>query len=107
MLYNDTILLYNHQLPESSAGAQLEQKQARVIAHNAIVQHYNLDPTALTEISAEQGKLHNRRNWLFIFSDPAVYPLTTGQARISVLIAGDDVIDIARTIHVPEEWERT
>src|SRR4030095_1785470 len=68
---------------------------------------FNLDVAQLTEISAEQGQLPNRRNWLFIFSNPAIYPLKTGQARISILIAGDEVIDATRTIHVPEEWERS
>lgn len=29
-----------------------------------------------------------------------------GQARISVAIAGDEVINVARSIYVPEEWER-
>ena len=107
MLYNNTVWRYHHQLPESAAGAQLTSDQARVIAHNAVKKEFNLDPAQLTEISAEQGQLPNRRNWLFIFSNPAVYPLHTGQARINILIAGDQVIDAARTIHVPEEWERS
>jgi len=107
MLYDDTILRHHHQLPESSAGAQLTQEQARIIAHDTIKTEFNIDAAQLTEISAEQGQLPNRRNWLFIFSNPVVYPLQTGQARISILIAGDKVIDAARTIHVPEEWERS
>jgi hypothetical protein len=107
MLYSDSIWRYHHQLPESSAGAQLTCEQARIIAHDTVKKEFNLNPTQLTEISAEQGQLPNRRNWLFIFSNPAIYPLHTGQARISILIAGDEVIDAARTIHVPEEWERS
>ena len=106
MLYNDTIWRYYHQLPESSAGASLTQQQARAIAHATLQEQFNLDPAQLTEISATQAQLPNRVNWLFIFSNPAVYPLQTGQARISILIAGDQVIDAVRTIHVPEEWQR-
>lgn len=106
MLYDDTIWRHYHQLPESSAGASLHQAQARAIAHTTLQEQFNIDPTQVTEISATQGQLPNRTNWLFIFSNPTVYPLQTGQARISILIGGDTVIDAARTIHVPEEWER-
>jgi hypothetical protein len=107
MLYGNTVWRHHHQLPETTAGAQLTCEQARVIAHDAIKKEFNLDPAQLTEISAEQGQLPNRRNWLFIFADKAVCPLKTGQARINILIAGDEVIDASRTIHVPEEWERS
>nr|NIO87757.1 hypothetical protein [Candidatus Aminicenantes bacterium]NIQ73536.1 hypothetical protein [Candidatus Aminicenantes bacterium]NIT29627.1 hypothetical protein [Candidatus Aminicenantes bacterium] len=34
------------------------------------------------------------------------YPLKEGEARISVKIAGDQVVDVFRYIHVPEEWAR-
>jgi hypothetical protein len=106
MLYNDSILRYYHQLPESAAGKTLTQQEARAIAHKTIQEQFRLDPAQLIEVSATQGQLPNRTNWLFVFSDTAAYPLEIGQARISVAIAGDKVIDTARTIHVPEEWER-
>lgn len=106
LLYDNTILRYTHKLPESTAGAALSQDQARVIAHSAIKEQFNIEPAQLLEISATQTQLPNRMDWLFIFSDSSAYPLPTGQARISVAIAGDTVVDATRTIHVPEEWER-
>jgi membrane protease YdiL (CAAX protease family) len=106
MLYNDTIWRYPHQLPETTIGAQLTQNEARVIAHTAVQEQFNLNAAELTEISATETQLPHRRDWFFIFSNEAVYPLNTGQARIIVIIAGNKVIDTARMIHVPEEWER-
>ena len=106
MFYDNSIWRYYHQLPETTAGAQLSQHEARAIAHATLQEQFNLNPAELTEISATQTQLPHRRNWLFIFSNPAVYPLNSGQARINITIAGDKVIDAVRTIHVPEEWER-
>ena len=106
MLYNNRILRYHHQLPESMPGQSLTQEEARSLAHKTVQEQFNLDPAQLTEISAIQAQLPNRVNWLFIFSDESVYPLSIGQARISIIISGNEVIDTARTIHVPEEWER-
>ena len=106
MLYNDAIWRSYHQLPETTPGAQLTQNEARTIAHKALQQQCNLDPTNVKEISATQGQLPNRRDWLFIFLNEKIYPLQTGQARINITIAGDEVVDIVRMIHVPEEWER-
>lgn len=106
MLYDDSVFRHYHQLPESSAGASLTQQEARAVAHSAVQNQWDTDPAQLTEISAVQYQLPNRVNWLFVFADTAVYPLQTGQARVSVAISGDEVTDAARTIHVPEEWER-
>lgn len=106
MLYNNAILRSYHQLPESAAGKSLTQVEARNVAHTALREQFNLDPSQLTEISATQTQLPNRTNWLFIFANTAIYPLTTGQARISIAIAGDEIVDAAGSIHVPEEWER-
>ncbi len=34
------------------------------------------------------------------------YSLDEGQARLDVLIAGDEVVDSYQYIHVPEQWDR-
>lgn len=106
LLDNAGVFRHYHQLPESAAGQSLTQEQARSLAHTTIQEQFNVDPATLLEISAVQSQLPNRLNWLFIFAHEAVYPLTTGQARISIAISGNEVTDTARTIHVPEEWER-
>lgn len=107
MLYDNRIWQYYHQLPETANGAELTQEQARIIVLSTIAQQFNLDQTDIIEISATSAQLPARKDWLFIFSDPTIYPLQMGQARISVAIAGDEVINVARSIYIPEEWERT
>jgi hypothetical protein len=97
---------YWHKLPESAVGAHLTKKQARPLAHKALQEIYHLDPAQLTEISAQETQRPHRKDWLFTFSDQNAYKLTTGQARITIALAGDEVIDTARIIHVPESWER-
>jgi Type II CAAX prenyl endopeptidase Rce1-like len=106
MLYNEHPWQCYHQLPESTAGAELTQHKARAIALATIQEQFNLTPEKITGISAQSSQLPHRKDWTFIFADPAAYPLQTGQARISVKIAGNEVVDSVRFIHVPEEWER-
>jgi Type II CAAX prenyl endopeptidase Rce1-like len=105
MLYNDTIYRDHHMLPESKAGASLSQQEARSLAHTSLQNQFRLDPASLVEISATQHQLPNRTSWIFIFANPAIQ-LSQGQARISIVISGDQVADAAGTIHVPEEWIR-
>ena len=40
------------------------------------------------------------------FTDTSVPPLPQGEPRIDVVIAGDEVAEVGRYIHVPEEWTR-
>jgi hypothetical protein len=96
-----------HVLPESTPGVSLSKDEARALAHTHISTHYSIDPLTLTEFSAKEKQLPARKNWFFVFVNPAIDIPDNGQARINVLIAGDSVVDCARIIHVPEEWERT
>jgi hypothetical protein len=60
----------------------------------------------LKAVSAEPSKLPKRTDWLFTFADTLHVSLKEGEARIGVKIAGDEVVDVYRYMHVPEEWER-
>ncbi len=101
-----TILQTIYRLPESDPGATLPQNEARSIAHNALTSTLHLNPQELTEISATVEQHPARKDWAFVFSNPNVYPLSKGQARILIKIAGDKVVQINRYIFVPEEWTR-
>jgi len=103
---NGNILRISHRVPEIKKGAKLEKEQARKIAYTQIVQKFKLDPLKLKEVSAEVDKLPNRKNWTFIFSNPEIYSLKKGEARIEIRIDGDEVTNAYRYIHVPEEWRR-
>ena len=95
-----------HDLPETRPGKTLSEEQARIIAHKAVQDRYNLDPSQLKKISATADKKPQRMDWQFTFADHQNYSLEKGEARIDVQIAGDKVVDSYRYIHVPEEWER-
>ncbi len=95
-----------HRLPEARAAASIAEDEARIIAHTAVRNVTHLDPLQLKEVSAVEAKLPNRRDWTFTFADTAGYPLSEGEARIAVRIAGDQVGDTYRFVHVPEEWAR-
>ena len=102
----NTIFRTLHMLPQTRSGAQLTEKQARIIAQDAVKKQFNLDPTALEEIAATAQQQPARKDWTFIFADHLHYSLEKGQARIYVVVSGDMVTDTFRYIHVPEEWER-
>jgi hypothetical protein len=95
-----------HLLPEGRAGAQLEEDAARAIAVAAVRDDLGLDPTTLEEVSADPSQLPDRRDWSFVFKDPGGYPLDIGEARVMVKIAGDEVVETGRFVHIPEDWER-
>jgi len=103
----NTIFRTLHMLPQKRPGAQLTKEQARIIAQDAVKKQFNLDPTALEEISATAQQQPARKDWTFIFADHLHYPLEKGQARIYVVVSGNMVTDTHRYIHVPEEWERS
>ena len=95
-----------HALPEGRPGAELEEHEARAIALSAVIARHGLTSGALEEVSADPSQLPSRRDWSFVFRDLENYPLDTGEARISVRIAGDEVVDTGRFVHIPEDWER-
>ncbi len=97
---------YTHVFPEKSAGAVIEEDEARKLADKAVLTIYQLDPAELTLVSSEPVKRDNRRDWTFVYSDPVHYGLEQGEARIEVNIAGDRISDSRRFVFVPEEWQR-
>jgi hypothetical protein len=102
-----------HQLPESLEGRTLSEAEARKIAYAALKKEFNLNPANVSEISAVSTKHPNRLDWLFTFNNPTAYPKKenqkneSGEARIAIQIAGDQVVDYYRYVFVPEEWQRT
>ena len=95
-----------HLLPEGRAGAALSRDEARERAHAALGADLGLGPSVLREVSAEPAERPSRRDWSFVFANPAVNVGEGGEARIAVTLAGDEVVDVFRHVHVPEEWQR-
>jgi hypothetical protein len=95
-----------HELPEAKPGDSLTVEAARQIAHTVLVTNYQRNPASLKEISAVAAKRPARQDWTFEFSDTLNYPMQQGEARLAVQIAGNQVVDAYRYVHVPEEWSR-
>lgn len=101
------VRLIDHEIPEARGGKSLTVEDARAIARRTVRERFQLDPAALREVSAVEAKRPNRTDWRFTFADDQNYPLKTGEARLEVNIAGDEVSHIGRMVHVPEEWQRS
>ncbi len=95
-----------HILPEAQPGDTLDEAEARTLVYDYIRSRYNCDPQTLKPVSAEPFQLPLRRDWLFTFADTGVVHLETGEARLAVKLAGREIVDDYRFIHVPEAWER-
>jgi len=96
----------DHQTPEGWPGPELEDAQASALAENALVQRFGIQPEEVERISADIEKRPARRDWRFVFSQDTALPEAPGQARISVVLAGDRVERLRRFVHIPEEWQR-
>ncbi|MFQ6104666.1 MAG: CPBP family intramembrane glutamic endopeptidase, partial [Candidatus Glassbacteria bacterium] len=95
-----------HRLPETRPGANLTRDEALVYTDFVLAMGFNLNRYNLKEISTVPSKLPKRTDWELTFADTSGVPLKKGEARITVKLAGDEVADTYRYIHVPEEWKR-
>ncbi|MFB6248387.1 MAG: CPBP family intramembrane glutamic endopeptidase [Salinibacter sp.] len=95
-----------HRRPEAAPGDSLAEPAARARADSAVRARYGLDPATLSRVGAEPTARPNRRDWTFTYADTAGYPLSRGEPRIQVEMAGAEVTDVSSFVHVPESWER-
>jgi uncharacterized membrane protein (DUF485 family) len=100
------LLRFHHRVPEAKPGARLSEDEARSLAFPVPEKLYGLSSNGMDEISTVPSKHPNRDDWVFTFADRQNYPLEEGEARIAIGIAGDEIVDAYRWIHVPEEWRR-
>ncbi len=96
----------HHVVPEGREGPALEVDSARALALGAVTTRLGLPPSALREVEADETSLPGRRDWAFTFTEVGLLEGIEGEARIQVRIAGDEVVDVARGVRVPEEWSR-
>jgi hypothetical protein len=95
-----------HTLPETAAGAALTEEQARTLARSTAHTRFALDPRRLREVSVAPSRLPARTDWLVTFADTSRPAPPQGELRVGVAIAGDEVADAWRFVHVPETWQR-
>src|SRR5262249_41568928 len=87
-------------------GKSLSEDEARKIATDVIHERLGSHAASLKEISADASKKPARTDWTFVFKDTEDYGLPEGEPRLAIEIAGDEVVDTARYVYVPEEWSR-
>jgi hypothetical protein len=95
-----------HRLPEGRSGASLERDDAQSIAERALQAHLGSDSNALVLRGADQTQRPARRDWVFAYVDPRVNVGKSGEARVQVALAGDEVVSAGRSLFVPEAWRR-
>ena len=95
-----------HRLPEARPGAQLERDAAQAIAERALQDRLGQDVGTLQLRSADQTQRPARRDWAFTYADPRIDVGKGGEARVQVVVAGDEVVLAGRSLFVPEAWQR-
>jgi hypothetical protein len=95
-----------HRLPESAAGANLERDAALALAQRVVREQFGLDPDALQLRTADLTKRDARSDWTIVYADPKVFVGKDGEARVQVVLAGDEVVSAGRSVFVPEAWQR-
>src|SRR5262249_50262868 len=83
----------------------LNVDEARMLALAALYEREGAHDT-FTEVSAQAAKRPSRTDWTFLFKDTRDYGLPQGEPRVSVEIAGNQVVDTFKYVYVPEEWSR-
>ena len=95
-----------HQLPQGRPGATLTREAALAIAERELRTRFDLDPTALKLVAADEDKRDARTDWSFMFTDPKVDVGQGGEVRYVIMVTGDQVAGSGRIIYVPEAWQR-
>jgi len=103
---NGQVRQVQHRLPEAAPAASLARDAALAIAQRVVRERFGLDPAALQLRGADETRRDARSDWTFTFADPNVFVGKDGEARVQVVLAGDEVIAAGRAVFVPEAWQR-
>tara|TARA_Y100000590_G_scaffold148148_2_gene170229 strand:- start:5971 stop:9339 length:3369 start_codon:yes stop_codon:yes gene_type:complete len=95
-----------HKLPEDTPGASLSEEEARAISIDFLKKTYSFKVGDLVELEARSMKKPNRLDWEFQYQDTTAIDLKEGELRLMVKLAGKDIVDHQRMVHVPEDWSR-
>ena len=95
-----------HALPEARPGPSLTLESARTLALGAVADRLGVGASELREVEAEETSLPSRTDWTFTFTEVGLLGGVEGEARVQVRLAGDEVVDVARSVRVPEAWAR-
>ncbi|HEX7708034.1 MAG TPA: CPBP family intramembrane glutamic endopeptidase, partial [Thermoanaerobaculia bacterium] len=95
---------YHKYQDEANPGPSLTREQAAALAQRAFVV-YGVDPRGFTLEEALSFQKPRRRDWLFHFQEGS--PITERAfRRVTIRVAGAEVTQFNKTIHVPESVYR-
>lgn len=100
------LLAIRHILSEDTALPSLDESAARARALEWVLAHDPMILAQLQEISVVPNKLPNRTDWSFTWKDTSAYLLKSGQARLNILIMGDQIGQVSRFVFIPEDAQR-
>jgi len=103
---NGEVRQVRHRLPEGAPGANLSRDAALDLARQVVREQFGLDASQLQLRTAELTKRDARSDWTIVFADPKVFVGKDGEARIQVVLAGDEIASAGRSVFVPEAWQR-
>ena len=96
---------FNHDIPEATPGASLDQAAARTIAERFLGQVMRQNLSDLEFVEAETEKRPARTDHDFTWKQKSV-ELGDGSLRLEVLVDGDQVAGYREFVKVPEQWTR-
>jgi len=105
--HGQNLIGMRHTFPEGRPGADLSDHEAQKLALKYIQKFYGTPPSDLELVSSESKKHPDRRDFKIVYKDVVGYTLDQGQGHVTVKIAGDELSEIVRSVHVPEAWQRS
>jgi membrane protease YdiL (CAAX protease family) len=98
---------FHHTLEENAPGASLSPEQARVMAEQAVREH-GYRPGDFELQSSDATKRKAREDYTLVWQAQPGDPRNVGEAhyRLTVDIAGDQVVGFSRSFKLPEDWVR-
>jgi hypothetical protein len=100
------VLSIKHEFPQCWKGQDLQESEVLSIAYQWIEKIYGMAREDLEIVACKSVKHQYRRDWSIQFKDVKNYQLTTGQVRIQVGIAGDQLSSIQKYVFASEVWTR-
>ncbi len=98
-------LRLEHIVPEARPGARLSEAEARAAALVLLRDRFGVGTESVEEVGAGETTRPARTDWRFTFEERAVLAAIPGEAQLTVSLAGDEVVDVDRSVSMPEEWE--
>jgi len=100
-------LRIQHTVPEDAAGTTLSRAVVLALAGRTLAARFADDAPAMTLLSSEPISRPQRLDWLLTYHRPdAAMPGESGEKRITMVVAGDQVVDAYRFLYIPEALTR-